>query len=367
MSFAQEVLRLTNEFRAQNGRKPLTLNRELNAAAQKHSRAMAEGDFFSHNSLNGDRPWDRAEDEGYTARSMGENIAAGQRTPQQVVQGWINSPGHRRNMLNPSYTELGVGYFELENDTGRVNYNRYWTQKFGSGDLTPNSPPPRQDDVDPSIFEPDPAPVSQPPKVEKPVDRFSMADFVGNSRKNTINANSRNNTIFGLGGNDKIRARQGNDFVNGGRGNDQIWGDRGNDILRGDQGNDILRGGSGSDSLIGGSGRDVLVGSAVYSRDKNEVDRMTGGSGKDRFVIGDRNQAFYTAGGQNDYAIIRDFKKGQGDKIQLNDDYRYVLGSAPKGVDGKGLFIQENGGRELVAVIQGDSNISLNGGEFVYV
>ncbi|MEM1254384.1 MAG: CAP domain-containing protein [Cyanobacteria bacterium P01_H01_bin.21] len=366
MSFAQEVLRLTNEFRAKNGRKPLTLNRELNAAAQKHSKAMAEGDFFSHNSLNGDRPWDRAEDEGYTARSMGENIAAGQRTPAQVVQGWIDSPGHRRNMLNPSYTELGVGYFELDNDTGRVNYNRYWTQKFGSGDLTPNSPAPKveQDEVDPSIFEPDPAPVSQPPKVQKPVNPPLTANFTGTSGRNSINGNSRNNRIFGLGGNDKIRGRQGDDYIKGGSGNDQIWGDSGDDMMRGGKGNDTLRGGPGSDGLIGGSGKDVLVGGGNY---KNEIDRLAGGTGGDRFVLGDRNQAFYTAGGQNDYVIIRDFKKSQGDKIQLNDDHRYVLGSAPKGVDGKGLFIQENGGRELVAVIQGDSNISLNGGGFVYV
>ena len=358
MSFAQEVLRLTNEFRAENGRRPLKLNQELNAAAQKHSRAMAQGDFFSHTSLNGDRPWDRAEDEGYTARSMGENIAAGQRTPQQVVQGWINSPGHRRNLLNPSYTELGVGYFELENDTGRVNYNRYWTQKFGSGDLTPNNnPAPVMDDVDQSIFEPAPA----------PVDRPSTPDFVGTSGKNSITGNNRNNRILGLGGNDRIRGRQGNDYIDGGSGNDQIWGNRGDDMMRGGKGNDRLDGGPGSDGLIGGSGRDVLVGGGRYNWDKNEIDRMAGGTGGDRFVLGDRNRAFYTAGGQNDYAIIRDFKQSQGDKIQLNDDHRYVLGSAPRGVDGRGLFIQENGGRELVAVIQGDSNISLNGNGFDYV
>ncbi|UBF24763.1 CAP domain-containing protein [Kovacikia minuta CCNUW1] len=69
----------------------------------------------------------------------GENIAAGYSTPEQVVQGWINSPGHRANLLNPSYTELGIGYYYLANDTGSVNYKSYWTQDFGSGDRNPSS------------------------------------------------------------------------------------------------------------------------------------------------------------------------------------------------------------------------------------
>ncbi|MEM9487000.1 MAG: CAP domain-containing protein [Cyanobacteria bacterium P01_F01_bin.116] len=146
--FAQEVLLLTNEFRAQNDLAPLTLNQELTTTAQKHSQAMASEDFFSHIGLNGATPWDRAAEEGYTASAMAENIAAGQLTPEQVVQGWINSPGHRANMLNSSYTELGVGYVELTNDTGQVNYNHYWTQLFGSGDLTP--------EADASIFESEP-------------------------------------------------------------------------------------------------------------------------------------------------------------------------------------------------------------------
>ncbi len=139
-SFGEEVLQLTNAFRLQNGLSPLVMNSELAVTAQKHSRAMAEEDFFDHIGPNGSKPWDRAEAAGYTARAIGENIAAGQPTPEQVVQSWINSPGHRENLLNPSYIELGVGYFQLANDTGRVNYSHYWTQVFGSGDLTPGRP-----------------------------------------------------------------------------------------------------------------------------------------------------------------------------------------------------------------------------------
>jgi uncharacterized protein YkwD len=138
-AFVQRVLELTNQFRSQNGLTLLTLNVELNAASLGHSRDMALQDFFSHTGRDGSAPWDRAREVGYEARTMAENIAAGYSTPEQVVQGWINSAGHRANLLNASFRELGVGYFFLSNDTGSVNYRHYWTQMFGSGDLNPSS------------------------------------------------------------------------------------------------------------------------------------------------------------------------------------------------------------------------------------
>ncbi|MGB7085493.1 MAG: CAP domain-containing protein [Phormidesmis sp.] len=138
-TFANEVLKLTNQFRAKNNLPPLKSNGELTQTAQTYSETMARQDFFSHTGKDGSKPWDRAKDAGYTARYMGENIAAGYQSPAQVVEGWINSPGHRANLLNSNFTELGVGYFLLENDTGSVNYKRYWTQVFGSGDLTPSA------------------------------------------------------------------------------------------------------------------------------------------------------------------------------------------------------------------------------------
>lgn len=138
-AFVNRVLQLTNQFRAQNGVASLRLNTELNATALGHSRNMAQQDFFSHTGRDGSQPWDRARRIGYEANYMGENIAAGQRTADEVVQGWINSPGHRANLLNRNYTELGVGYYYQANDTGTVNYNRYWTQVFGSGDRNPAS------------------------------------------------------------------------------------------------------------------------------------------------------------------------------------------------------------------------------------
>jgi uncharacterized protein YkwD len=131
-SFIDRVIALTNAFRQQNGLQPLTVNSKLNTAAQVHSQHMATEDFFSHTEPDGSQPWDRMTAAGYSWSQSGENIAAGQTTPEEVVNDWINSPGHRANMLSPKFREIGVGYYELANDTGNVNYHYYWTQVFGS-------------------------------------------------------------------------------------------------------------------------------------------------------------------------------------------------------------------------------------------
>ncbi|MBE9010682.1 CAP domain-containing protein [Pseudanabaenaceae cyanobacterium LEGE 13415] len=136
--FINEVVDLTNQFRAENGLAPLTPNPELQSAAQGHSEAMAELDFFSHDGIDGSDLSDRTRAEGYSARLIGENIAAGQPTPETVVQDWIDSPGHRENLLRPEFTEIGVGFVNLEEDPGNLNFRTYWTQNFGSGDLATN-------------------------------------------------------------------------------------------------------------------------------------------------------------------------------------------------------------------------------------
>jgi uncharacterized protein YkwD len=137
--FAQEVLALTNQFRATQGLAALTLNPELVAAADRHSADMLNQDYFDHTGRNGSKPWDRAGAVGYAASMIGENIAAGYGSAESVVQGWINSPGHRANLLNFRYTEMGLGYSSSAQDTGTVNYGNYWTQMFGSGDTNPAS------------------------------------------------------------------------------------------------------------------------------------------------------------------------------------------------------------------------------------
>lgn len=217
-AFITRVLELTNEFRAQNGLSGLKLNAELNAAAQGHSADMANQDYFNHIGKNGSEPWDRAKVVGYEARTMGENIAAGYTTPEAVVEGWKNSPGHRKNMLNGSFTELGVGYFYLANDTGSVNYNTYWTQLFGSGDLNPNT----------SLLTSSPTPTPAPSPAPAP---NTNDELIGTSAGELLAGNGGNDRIYGNGGNDTLEGGSGDDLLNGGAGNDIMTGGEGQDAF----------------------------------------------------------------------------------------------------------------------------------------
>lgn len=130
-AYEAEVVRLVNAFRADNGKKALVANAALSRAAEEHSEDMAFNDFFSHTGSDGSRVGQRVTEEGYAWRGVGENIAAGQTTPKQVVDAWIASSGHRANMLN-AWEDIGVGYEYLANDTGSVNAHHYWTLDFGT-------------------------------------------------------------------------------------------------------------------------------------------------------------------------------------------------------------------------------------------
>ncbi|GAB1542974.1 hypothetical protein NUACC21_56480 [Scytonema sp. NUACC21] len=131
-SFIQRVLDLTNAQRLQAGLQPLKLSTKLNSSAQGHSEDMALRDFFGHIGSNGSFLSDRVRSVSYSYSYVGENVAAGYSTPEQVVQGWMNSPEHRANILNSKFQEMGVGYYYLANDTGNVNYQHYWTQDLGA-------------------------------------------------------------------------------------------------------------------------------------------------------------------------------------------------------------------------------------------
>ena len=120
-AYEQEVVRLVNAQRAQNGLKPLAENWELSRVARYKSADMAGKRYFSHESPTYGSPYQMMRSFGISFRSAGENIAYGQRTPAAVVAAWMNSSGHRANILNSSYTQIGVGYHEAGN---------YWTQMF---------------------------------------------------------------------------------------------------------------------------------------------------------------------------------------------------------------------------------------------
>lgn len=121
----REVIALTNDERASAGLPPLAADATLTAAAQAHSADMVARDFYAHTSPEGSRPWDRAAAAGSAHRAVGENIACGQRSPAEVVRGWMDSPGHRANILKRDFTHIGIGL------AGGSRAGTYWTQLFG--------------------------------------------------------------------------------------------------------------------------------------------------------------------------------------------------------------------------------------------
>ena len=121
LDFENEVIRLTNEERIKYGLKPLTRDWELCRVARYKSDDMRENNYFSHQSPTYGTPFNMMKNFGISYRTAGENIAMGYRTPKAVVEGWMNSQGHRANILNKSYTRIGVGF---------SSGGYYWTQMF---------------------------------------------------------------------------------------------------------------------------------------------------------------------------------------------------------------------------------------------
>nr|WSZ98981.1 CAP domain-containing protein [Streptomyces sp. NBC_00857] len=124
-SMRAAVIKLTNAERAKAGCPPLRGNAALHRAAQRQSSDMAEHDFVEHTGTDGSSLANRAEEAGYTGwKSLAENIAVDQVTAVGAVDSWMNSPGHRMNILNCSFRHIGVGYVERS--------GTYWTQDFGA-------------------------------------------------------------------------------------------------------------------------------------------------------------------------------------------------------------------------------------------
>ena len=125
--FESDVFDLVNDERAAQGLDPLGYNTCLADAARDHSEDMGVNEYFSHTSQDGRSPGDRIAAAGYAWLAYGENIAAGYPTPQAVMEGWMNSDGHRANILDPDLCDIGVGYAYVSAST----YGHYWTQNFG--------------------------------------------------------------------------------------------------------------------------------------------------------------------------------------------------------------------------------------------
>lgn len=125
-TFARQVMDLVNIERSKEGLSALTGNMLLERSATKHAQDMRTNTYFDHTALDGRSPTQRIKAEGYPNPSCacriyyGENIARGQTTPAQVVRDWMNSEGHRKNILSPNFTEIGIGIS-----------GTYWVQNFG--------------------------------------------------------------------------------------------------------------------------------------------------------------------------------------------------------------------------------------------
>lgn len=125
-SLEKQVFELINQERAKNGLSELQWSDELADVAREHSQDMAYNNYFNHTDLNGGKPSDRIKAAGITYMACAENIAAGSSTAEAVVQQWMNSEGHRANILNPNLNKLGVGLCVEASS----QYVYYWTQCF---------------------------------------------------------------------------------------------------------------------------------------------------------------------------------------------------------------------------------------------
>jgi serralysin len=337
-NFIYRVLELTNIERSKLGFSPLTFNTQLLNAAANHSQNMALQDFFSHTGKDGSSLASRITATGYQFSAAAENIAAGSSTPEQVVSSWMNSSGHRANILNPNLKEIGIGYYFLADDTGSVNFNHYWTQVFATsldGSVNPAPTPTPTPNTLVSITSPIPnatgdgSPTTAPKNTASggnyflsdsadtqiptnaaglPIFALSGKDNItGREGADSINGMQGADTINGAGGNDSLSGGKESDLIDGGVGNDLIGANNDNDRLMGGDGNDTIRGGKEDDILMGGNGEDVLAG------DRGQ-DMLTGGGGNDTFILAGGLSAAATLISAD---VIVDF--GAGDKIGLSD------------------------------------------------
>ncbi|BCY12297.1 CAP domain-containing protein [Actinoplanes sp. L3-i22] len=122
----QQILALVNRYRAKSGCPAVSVDRRLIEAANRHAADMARRDYFQHESPNGDKAGERVSETGYQWRWYGENIARGQDSPWEVMDGWMNSPEHRSNILDCKLDQIGVG-LAIDGDK-----TPYWVQDFAT-------------------------------------------------------------------------------------------------------------------------------------------------------------------------------------------------------------------------------------------
>lgn len=119
---------LINQYRYENGLKPLKLNAQLTEAAKDHSRDLSKWDRISHYGSDGSNPWDRVKRTGYKARLAAENVGTGQVSFEEVLKGWKESPGHNKNLLLSDAKEMGLALVQ----DPKTEFKSFWTLVIGS-------------------------------------------------------------------------------------------------------------------------------------------------------------------------------------------------------------------------------------------
>jgi len=177
-NFVQRVVDLTNQERARQGLPPLVLDSALSGSALAHNEDMADQGFFSHTGSSGSSVDQRIAAAGFHPLwAYGENIAAGQLTPEEVVEAWMNSEGHRANILSPGYSHIGAAYTYAPGTT----YVHYWTQDFAShsevhAQRLPVAPP------EPTCVPPTPTPAPPAAAAPRPARTTPLAPAVALKR-----------------------------------------------------------------------------------------------------------------------------------------------------------------------------------------
>lgn len=326
--FERQMLTLINQERAKAGLDPLKLNILLNDSSEDHSQWMIDTDNFSHTGKGGSSAGDRMESADYPFEgswSWGENLALQSERGAagiaddvvQLHQSLMDSPGHRANILNGGFTEIGIGIERGEYEGfDAVVVTQNFARTDGDTSLT----------VEP-FPTPMPDPVPSPPAPTPTPDALALTGTQGNDvlrggqGNDTISGNAGFDRLIGASGNDRMHGGAQGDNLQGGVGNDTMLGGVGSDRLNGGSGNDVAFGGAQGDVLLGGSGSDRLNGQAgndrVFGGHNNDVlmggagndslfggggidilrsdtgnDQMTGNFGADRFVFADRSGGF---------------------------------------------------------------------------
>ncbi|GLT10663.1 hypothetical protein GCM10007928_28950 [Sulfitobacter porphyrae] len=368
MSIASDIeaymLTLINEVRAEHGLGALTLEMNLNQSADDHSDWMIRTDTFSHTGVGDSTSNDRIRTAGFDlsgAWRTGENLAVQTiRGPdglwddvRNLHEGLMNSASHRANILNASYTHIGIGIDvgPMSYGTGTFYNSIVVTQNFGA----------TQGALDEQIMGDARANVIET--------SFGEDYITGGAGNDLISTGSGRDTIDGGGGNDSVRAGDGADFVRGGigaddlhgnAGSDTILGDTGNDAILGGNGNDLLRGGAQEDSIAGGEGNDRIFGEGGF-------DLLRGGTGNDTIDGGDQADNLYGDGGDDLLLGGAGFDRlfgGDGNDMLLGGDTGDALfgqlgNDTLRGEDGDDRFF---GGQGNDLIEGGNGNDAMRGG-----